>query len=57
MGPDKVLCICIDSDELCPVDTFFHHAGDRIRTPPTTADNGYLGLELGQDLVKIVIIL
>jgi hypothetical protein len=57
LGTDKMLCVRIDSDELCPMDTFFHHTGDGIRSPATASDDRDLSLELGQDLVKVFIIL
>jgi hypothetical protein len=56
-GADQVLGIRIDRDELSPVDAFFHHAGDSIRSPATTTNHSDLGLELGQDLVKVFVIL
>jgi hypothetical protein len=57
LGADQVLGIRIDGDEFCPVDAFFHHAGDRVRSPTTTTNHSDLGLELGQDLVKVFVIL
>jgi hypothetical protein len=57
LGTDKMLGVCIDSDELCPMDTFFHHAGYGIRSPATASDDRDLSLELGQDLVKVFVIL
>jgi hypothetical protein len=57
LGTDKVLGVSIYGDELCPMDTFFHHAGDGIRSPATTSNDRDLSLELGQDLVKVFVIL
>ena len=57
MGADQVLGIGIDSDKFRTVDALFHHAGDRIRSAASATNHNDLGLELGQNLVKVFIIL
>jgi hypothetical protein len=52
-----VLGIGVHGDQFCAVDAFLHHAGDGVRPAAAAADHRDLGLELGENLIKVFIIL